>query len=84
MTHYVYILICGDGTLYTGYTNRLVKRFLAHCSGKGAKYTRGRLPVDLIYYEMHDTKSAAMKREYEIKQWKLKKKLELIYGVKIK
>ena len=80
MSHYVYILQCGDGTLYTGYTNHLVHRFLMHLNGKGAKYTRGRTPLDLVYTESYETKSEAMKREYRIKQMKRKEKERLIYG----
>lgn len=76
--HYVYIIKCGDGTYYTGYTIRLITRYIQHCVGKGAKYTRGRGPLDLMYYEMYDTKSAAMKREYKIKQLTHKQKKELI------
>jgi len=77
-THYVYIIKCGDGTYYTGYTIHLIKRYLAHCAGKGAKYTRGRGLLDLMYYEMYDTKSEAMKREYKIKQLTRKQKIKLI------
>ncbi|WP_238478303.1 GIY-YIG nuclease family protein [Natranaeroarchaeum sulfidigenes] len=67
-THYVYMLECADGTLYTGYTTDVERRLDEHDSGVGAKYTRGRTPVDLIHSESYDTKSAAMAREYEIKQ----------------
>ena len=65
---YVYILKCADGTLYCGYTNDIEKRLATHQSGKGAKYTRGRLPVELVYYEEWDTKSDALIRECEIKK----------------
>jgi putative endonuclease len=68
MTHYVYVLECGDGTYYTGYTNRLDERIEAHKKGNGAKYTRGRGPVELIYRETYETQSKAMSREHEIKQ----------------
>lgn len=78
MNHYVYILRCGDGTLYTGYTNGLVRRLIEHHSGRGAKYTKGRAPLDLVYVEQFDTKSKAMKREYQIKQLTKKQKLQLI------
>ncbi len=78
MTYFVYILKCGDGTYYTGYTNHLIKRYIKHCEGKGAKYTKGRGPLDLMYYEMYDTKSEAMKREYKIKQFTHKEKEKLI------
>lgn len=65
--NYVYILCCGDGTLYTGWTNDLKSRFMTHNSGKGGKYTRARLPVILVYYEKLESKKDALKREYEIK-----------------
>jgi len=79
MNHYVYIVQCGDGTYYTGYTNDLCGRCIQHMKGKGAKYTRGRGPLDLVYWEMYGTKSEAMKREYRIKQLKRKQKEKLIY-----
>lgn len=75
---YVYILRCFDNTLYTGWTVDLDKRLISHNSGKGAKYTRGRLPVELVYFEEFEDKISAQKREYEIKQWPRKKKLKLI------
>lgn len=68
MTAYTYILRCADGTLYTGWTNDIEKRLAAHNAGKGAKYTKPRLPVELVYFETHATKEEAMSREYEIKQ----------------
>lgn len=76
--HYVYIVMCSDNTLYTGYTVDVDKRMIAHNNGKGAKYTRARLPVELKYTEMFDSKSDAMKREYEIKQLTRSEKLKLI------
>ncbi|MCF6411938.1 GIY-YIG nuclease family protein [Pseudalkalibacillus salsuginis] len=76
--HCVYILECCDGTLYTGYTNDIDKRLIAHQQGKGAKYTRGRTPVELVYMEFHLTKSDAMKAEYQIKQLNKKEKQRLI------
>lgn len=75
---YTYILECSDGTLYTGWTMDINKRVKIHNSGKGAKYTRARIPVTLKYYEEFETKKEAMKREYEIKKFTRKKKLELI------
>ena len=66
--NYVYILECKDGTYYTGWTNNLEKRLKAHNEGKGAKYTKARLPVSLIYYEEFQLKEDAMRREYAIKQ----------------
>lgn len=75
---YVYMLECSDGSLYTGWTNNLEKRIAAHNNGKGAKYTRVRLPVKLVYYEEYEDKIEAMKREYEIKQLSRKEKVKLI------
>ena len=74
----VYILKCADDTLYTGWTNDLDKRFKVHSQGKGAKYTKGRLPVELVYFEEFDNKIEAMKREYEVKQLSRKEKQKLI------
>ena len=64
---YLYMLRCRDGTLYTGITTDVQKRFEAHASGKGAKYTRGRGPLTLVYREVCGDHSAALKRELEIK-----------------
>ena len=66
--NYTYILACSDGTLYCGWTNNLEKRLLAHNSGRGAKYTKARLPVKLLYYEEFETKEEAMSREWHIKK----------------
>ena len=60
--NYTYILRCADGTLYTGWTNDLEKRLAAHNAGTGAKYTRPRRPVTLVYHEVFETKEAAMRR----------------------
>lgn len=68
MAWYVYILRCGDGTLYTGITDDVQRRLKAHQEGRGAKYTRGRGPLELIYTEEQEDKSAALRREYQIKQ----------------
>ena len=76
--NYTYIVKCADSTLYTGWTNDLDKRIKAHNSGKGAKYTRARRPVELVYYERFLTRQEAMKREWEIKQLARKDKLKLI------
>lgn len=76
--HYTYILQCADDTLYCGYTNDLEKRIQAHNSGKGAKYTKPRLPVVLVHSEEFDCKSDALKRECEIKKMKREEKLKLI------
>ena len=66
--NYTYILRCGDGSLYTGWTNNLEKRLEAHNAGRGGRYTRSRLPVKLVYYESFDTKNEAMRREAAIKK----------------
>lgn len=76
--HIVYILLCRDGSYYTGYTNNIEKRLIAHRSGKWAKYTRWRLPVELIYSEIFEAESEARKREYAIKQLSKKQKEILI------
>lgn len=82
--NYVYIVECSDGTFYTGWTNNLEKRITQHSSGKGAKYTKGRGPVKLVYYEEFNEKSEAMKREYEIKKMKRDDKFNLIKSMQIK
>ncbi len=69
---------CNDSSLYTGITNNLQKRIIAHNSGKGAKYTKARLPVKLIYKESYKTKSDSLRREIEIKKLKRSEKLNLI------
>jgi len=79
--HYVYIVQCADGTLYTGWTTDLPGRMEAHNSGAGAKYTRGRGPVRLLYSETFETKGEALKREHQIKKLERQKKLKLIHGV---
>ena len=76
--NYTYILKCKDGSLYTGWTNNLEQRVAAHNTGKGAKYTKARRPVELVYFEEFETKEQAMKREYAIKQMARKDKLELV------
>lgn len=78
--NYTYILRCADGTLYCGWTNDLEKRLAAHNSGAGAKYTRSRLPVELIYSESFATKKEAMSREFHIKRMTRAEKLALITG----
>lgn len=75
--NYVYIVECSDGTLYTGWTNNLEKRVKDHNEGKGAKYTKARRPVSLVYYEEFESKEEAMKREYAIKQMSRSEKLKL-------
>ena len=76
--NYTYILRCRDGTLYTGWTNDIEKRVKAHNEGKGAKYTKARLPVKLVYSEAFETKTEAMKREYAIKRMRREAKEKLI------
>ncbi len=76
--NYTYVLLCKDHTLYTGWTNNLKERVKKHNLGEGAKYTRSRLPVRLVYYEVFESKEAAMRREYQIKHLSRKEKLALI------
>ncbi len=80
MSYYVYLLRCRDGTLYTGYTDNPERRLRVHNAGKGAKYTRSRLPVELVYQEQCPDKSAALRREREIKGMRRAEKLALISG----
>jgi putative endonuclease len=75
----VYILECRDRTYYTGYTDQLIKRLARHNGKRGAKYTRSRTPVRLMHYEVFDSKSEALKREYQIKQLTRRQKEELIW-----
>jgi len=79
MTWFVYLLECADKTIYCGITNNLEKRISTHNSGKGAKYTRGRLPVKLIKSFTVDSKSEALKLEYKIKQLSREEKLKFIF-----
>ncbi|ELZ57927.1 MULTISPECIES: GIY-YIG nuclease family protein [unclassified Haloferax] len=76
--HFVYVIECTDGSLYTGYTTDVERRVAEHDAGEGAKYTRGRTPVELVHVEEFDSKSAAMSREYEIKQLRRREKLRLV------
>ena len=80
--NYVYIIKCGNGTLYTGWTNNLEKRFKDHSLGRGAKYTKGRGPLELVYYEIYESKSEALKREYAIKRLPRKEKENMISNFK--
>ena len=75
--NYTYIVECSDGSLYTGWTNNIEKRLLAHNEGRGAKYTRGRTPVKLVHLEEFETKEEAMSREFAIKQLTREQKLKL-------
>ena len=76
--NYTYILRCSDGTLYTGWTNDLSRRLAAHNAGTGSKYTRARLPVELVYHECFATREEAMSREWHIKRLSREEKLRLI------
>lgn len=76
--NYTYLLCCKDNTLYCGWTNDLKKRLEHHNSGKGAKYTRSRCPVNLVYFETFDKKEDAMRREAAIKRLSRSQKLQLI------
>ena len=78
MAWFVYMLWCGDGSLYTGCTDNVPRRLAVHQSGKGAKYTRSRLPVSLIYQEEVPDKPAALRREAAIKRLTRSQKLKLI------
>ena len=78
MSWYVYMLRCGDGSLYTGCTDNVERRLAAHQSGKGAKYTRSRLPLELVYQEEAADRSAALRREAAIKALPRVKKLALL------
>ena len=77
---YTYIVQCADGTFYTGWTTNLATRIAAHNAGTGARYTRSRLPVALIYYELQPNASLARKREWAIKHMKRKAKEGLVAG----
>ena len=79
---YLYILRCGDGTFYTGITTDVDKRLEAHRSGRGAKYTRGRAPLEVIYRECCGTHSDALKREMEGKRLSREEKQTLIFSVR--
>lgn len=78
----MYILRCMDNSFYTGWTNDLPKRFLAHQKGIGARYTKAHPPIECVYYEICNDQSTAMKREYAIKQLSHKEKEALIKRIK--
>ena len=80
MTHYVYVVECSDGTLYTGYTTDVERRVEEHNAGEGAKYTRGRTPVEVVHVEEYATRSDAMSREAEIKKMSRMEKERLVDG----
>lgn len=76
--HFVYMVRCSDNSLYTGYTNDLDKRIEVHNTGKGAKYTRSRLPVSLVFYRRVDSKSIGLRLEARLKKLSKKKKEDLV------
>ncbi|MHB8710063.1 MAG: GIY-YIG nuclease family protein [Minisyncoccota bacterium] len=76
--YFVYVLECGDGSLYTGITTNVERRFKEHKSGTGGRYTRAKEAVRVVYTERHPDRSGATKREAEIKGWRREKKLDLI------
>lgn len=76
--NYVYLLRCADGSLYCGWTNDLTQRVAAHNAGAGAKYTRSRLPAELVYYEQYEDRHDALSREWHLKRLSRQEKLELI------
>ena len=78
MKAYTYLLRCADGTLHCGWTDDIGKRLAAHNSGKASKYTRSRLPAELVYLEVFETKQEAMSREAQIKRLSRRQKLALI------
>ena len=81
---FIYLLRCTDGTIYTGWTYDVEQRISTHQKGRGARYTRTRLPVELIYHERLTSRQAAMKREIEIKKMPRAKKLGLAESKKVK
>lgn len=82
--NYVYILRCADGTLYCGWTTDLEGRVATHNSGKGAKYTRSRRPVELVYSEAYEDRHDALSREWHIKRMSREEKLDLARANRVK
>jgi len=78
MSHYVYVLVCADDTYYTGYTTDPERRVAEHDAGEGAKYTRGRTPVELVHVETFDSRGDALSREHEIKSLSRAEKERLV------
>ena len=78
MQHFVYIVRCADGSLYTGYARDPNERVKAHNTGRGARYTAGRRPVALVHSETFDTMGAALRREHQVKRWSRDQKESLI------
>ena len=76
--NYVYLLRCSDGSLYCGWTSDLSARVASHNNGTGAKYTRSRLPVELVYFEEYEERREAMSREWHIKRMRREEKLKLL------
>ena len=76
--YFVYILECEDGTLYTGITTDVKRRFNEHSNGKGGHYTKSRKALRLLYTEKHSDRSSALKREAQVKGWRREKKINLI------
>lgn len=74
----MYVLRCADGTFYTGYTTDVERRVAEHNAGEGARYTRGRTPVELVYVETYESRSTAMQREHEIKSLTRTEKATLV------
>ena len=81
-TYYFYVLLCADGSFYGGFTDDVKARVATHNAGKGAKYTRSRRPVELVYLEQFETKEEAMRREYAIKHMTRRAKLGLVMSYK--
>ena len=81
--YFAYVLKCSDGTYYSGYTTDIKKREDTHNKGKGAKYTRSRLPVSMVYFEQFSTKSEAMSREYHLKQLSHKEKEKIFFDYEL-
>lgn len=81
--NYVYLLRCEDGSLYCGWTTDLERRLRVHNSGKGAKYTRSRLPVELVYWEALENRTQALIREWHIKNMTREEKLQLVLSAKL-
>ncbi len=81
--YHLYILLCVDGSLYTGITTDVDRRFAEHQSGKGANYTRAHKPLRIVFTEEHPDRSRALIREAEIKRWTKEKKLAFIQGVSL-
>ena len=79
--YYLYILECSDGSLYTGITTDVARRFKEHKNKTGGHYTRAKRPVRVVYTEPHPDRSSALKREAEVKRWKREKKLDLIQAI---